>query len=371
MSEKSVRKIPFELYMNLIFLQVRVNDSKELWFNLDTGLETSILDSEQAKALGLTLVDKSNVTVPGGTIELAFANEVSLNLAGIELSNQRVQTLPLTIFAPVLGRMIHGILGHDLFNRFVIEIDYVRQVINFYDPPRYQYSGKGEILPIKIENDEPFLQAKIIPPGRSPIEAKLKIDTGSADALGLNGSFVQTAQLVNPTQKVLAQPGVALGGITENYVTRVGDLQIGDLFIKNPVIGYSKDLTRSGDAGTIGGEIFRRFKVIFDYSRNQMILEKNKHFDESYHYDGSGLFLVAEGTNFEFVKVLRIAENTPATTAGLREGDIILQIDDEPTKKFSLERIRQILRQNGRICRLSYERNGKTSETKIKLRELV
>jgi PDZ domain-containing protein/aspartyl protease len=371
MSEQSVRNIPFELYMNLVFLQVYVNNSKRLSFNVDTGLETSILDSGQAEAMGLKLVDKSNVNVPGGTIELAFANDVSLKLSGIELSNQRMQTLPLTIFAPVLGRPIHGILGHDLFKRFVVEIDYARQVIHLYEPNDYQYSGSGEIIPVTIENDEPFMQAKILQPERAPIEAKLKIDTGSTDVLGLNGSFVQNVQLVNSTQRVLPQPGVALGGITENYVTRLGGLQIGALFIKNPVAGYSKDLTRGGDAGTIGGGIFRRFKVIFDYSRGQMILEKNKYFDEPYTYDASGLFLVAEGASFESLKILRITENTPATIAGLREGDIILQIDGQPTGTFSLEQVRQMFEQEGRSYSLTIERNGKTSETTLELRKLI
>jgi len=64
-SGPTARNIPFELYMNLIFSQVRVNGSKTLWFNLDTGLQTSILDSSQAESLGLKLEDKSNVSVPG------------------------------------------------------------------------------------------------------------------------------------------------------------------------------------------------------------------------------------------------------------------------------------------------------------------
>src|SRR5713226_10404712 len=54
-SGRSARNIPFELFMNLIFLRVRVNDSKTLWFNLDTGLETTIFDSKQAEALGVKL----------------------------------------------------------------------------------------------------------------------------------------------------------------------------------------------------------------------------------------------------------------------------------------------------------------------------
>jgi hypothetical protein len=357
--------------MNLIFLQVRVNDSKTLWFNLDTGLQTTIFDSKQAEVLGLKLEDKSNVKVPGGTIELAFANGVSFSLPGVELSNQLVRTLPLAVFTPVLGRPIHGTIGHDLFNRFVVEIDYAARVINLYEPKDYQYSGRGEIVPVTIEEDEPFLQAKIIQRGRAPIEAKLKIDTGSVNELGLNGSFAQAVKLVSPTQKIVSQLGVGLGGFTENYIARVGDLQIGRLLIKNPVGGYSKDLTRGGDAGTIGGEFFRRFKVIFDYSRGRIILEKNRHFNEPYKYDASGLFLAAEGTNFETLKILRATENTPAFEAGLRDGDVITKIDGNSTSKFSLEQIRQMFTQKGRMFRLTFKRDGSVRQTKIKLRDLI
>ena len=99
---QSARNIPFELYMNLIFLQVRVNDSKTLWFNLDTGLQTTVFDSKQAEELGLKLEEKTEVKLPGGTAELAFASGVSFSLPGVELTNQRVRTLPLAVFTPVL-----------------------------------------------------------------------------------------------------------------------------------------------------------------------------------------------------------------------------------------------------------------------------
>ncbi len=97
-----------------------------------------------------------------------------------------------------------------------------------------------------------------------------------------------------------------------------------------------------------------------------MILEKNKHFNEP-----NRLFLASEGVNFDSVKVLRVTENAPAADAGLDEGDFILQIDGEPTKKFSLEQVRRMFTQKGRTYRLTIERNGKASETKIKLRDLI
>src|SRR5258706_5712519 len=45
--------IPFELAGNHIYVRARVNDSRSLWFLLDTGATASYLDTERALALGL------------------------------------------------------------------------------------------------------------------------------------------------------------------------------------------------------------------------------------------------------------------------------------------------------------------------------
>ncbi len=50
--------------MNPIFLRVHVNHAKTLWFNLDTGLETTILDSGQAEQLGLKLENRTPIKHP-------------------------------------------------------------------------------------------------------------------------------------------------------------------------------------------------------------------------------------------------------------------------------------------------------------------
>jgi hypothetical protein len=50
--------------------------------------------------------------------------------------------------------------------------------------------------------------------------------------------------------------------------------------------------------GLIGSEILRRFKVIFDYTRGRLMLERNDHFDEPIEYDMSGISLRAYGNDF-------------------------------------------------------------------------
>jgi len=66
-------------------------------------------------------------------------------------------------------------------------------------------------------------------------------------------------------------------------------LQVGrGLTEKAPEIGFSQDrkgaFASSVINGVIGGEFLRSFKVIFDYSHQQIILEPNEHLGETSAY---------------------------------------------------------------------------------------
>src|ERR1700694_918179 len=97
--------------------------------------------------------------------------------------------------------------------------------------------------------------------------------------------------------------------------------------------------------GVIGSEILRRFKVIFDYSRQRMILEPNRYFSESYEHDMAGMLLVTERTGF---RVRQVIENSPATAAGLHEGDFISAINGKPAFSLTLEQMRVMFIREGR-----------------------
>jgi membrane-associated protease RseP (regulator of RpoE activity) len=203
------------------------------------------------------------------------------------------------------------------------------------------------------------------------VKAKLKIDTGSADALGLNRFFVNAENLIGPADKKIPAPGVAVGGYTKNYITRLKSVKVGNITIENPVIGYSEDTTRVGDAGTIGGEFFRRFKVIFDYSHQRIYLEKNAAFSDPYEYDMSGIFPIAVGLDLKVKQIQSVSENSPASDAGLKPDDIITLINDKPASDYSIAEIRQMFKTDGKSFRLQIERNGKPVQVDLKLRRLI
>ena len=374
---ESARNIPFELNSNHIYLQVRVNDSEPLWFILDTGASVSVIAEERAEALGLELKGELEGRGAGEkSVDVAFIKGVSFQLPDVELRDQTVAAISLKALEPYEGRAIDGVLGYDFLSRFVVEIDYAHRLLHLYDPQSFRYDGPGEILSITLEEGVPHVHAQILLPDHDPIKGYFTVDIGSRGALSLTKPFTEANRLLDAVRKTIHAPfGAGVGGETKQLLGRVGGLRLGRFLLKGPVTGFSQDvkgaLASPDYAGLIGGEILRRFTVIFDYERKRMILEPNGHFDEAYEYDMSGLYRVAEGPEFKRFKLHRVLENSPAAEAGVQEGDVITALDGRPAEELTLEQIRQILKQEGREVILSLQRGKEELSVRLRLRRLI
>jgi hypothetical protein len=370
-SGTSALKIPFELFGNLVLLQVRVNDSDSLRFILDTGADTSVIDAQQAKALRLKPQGKMVGSGGGGTAEATFTKGVSINLQGVQLLDQTIYVLPLESLS-ALGRKIDGVLGNDVLKEFVVEIDYLAGTINLYEPQSYRYSGSGEFIPLTMDDGLLFLRASITPQGLAPIEAKFEIDSGSTGAILLNTPFVQSHNLLATVPKAIQTNIGGVGGTAKMLIGRVKSLRLGQFAIDHPITRFSQatqgDYASSKYDGLIGGEILRRFKVIFDYSRRQMILEPTAHFAEPYEIDMSGIVLVADGDK---LLIDDVDENSSAAEAGVLGGDILVAINGRPAAGFTLDQIRTMFMQDGKEYLLSLKRDGKVLQIKLKLKRII
>jgi hypothetical protein len=368
-SGQSARRIPFEFVGNHIYLRARVNNSAPLWFFLDSGATSSYFDVQQAKALGLE--------IQAGSVK------VSLNLPGVTLSNQTIPIRTLG-FSEYDGHAIEGMLGYNFISRFVMEIDYARKTISLYEPKSYRYSGSGDSIPlIMLEDDSggkvPLVRAIVAEHGRDAIEGKFIADTGVRVDLSYNIPFAEKNRMLQSTEKTIQ---VFFGGgamVKEGkwLLGRVQSLLLGRFEIDNPMAALPQDTNTKGVLaspefdGVIGAEILRRFKVIFDYSRERMILEPNKRFSESYEYDMSGMLLVVEGSDSKTIKVRRVIDNSPAMEIGVHEGDVILNINGKAAAKLTLEQVRQMFKREGLSYVLSIKRGEQQIQMKIKMRRLI
>ena len=373
---KESTRIPFADDFGLIFLELSLNDSQLLSFVLDTGFDTNIVNASLPKRLGIELKNRQIVAQPGGEIEMGEATDLTFKIGGVTLKNQTAMTAPLSSLAPIIGRPFDGILGHDFISQFVVEIDYEKKQISLYDPKTFRYVGSGESIPVTVVQREPFVTAEIAQPNRPSIQGKFKIDTGSMDAIGLNNNFFVSKKVLSENQKTIEIPGIATGGETAGMNFRISGFKIGNHELVNLVIGVTTDsagFENRADAGTLGGEILTRFKVILDYKRNRMILEKRKNvIGLPFESDMSGLRLVTSSNDFESFKISNVAADSPASEAGFQEDDIVLSINNKPIGSFKLSEIWEMFRQKeGQTFHIEIQRSGQKMKKTIKLRRLI
>ena len=373
-SGNNALKIPFELAGNLILLQARLNDSPPLWFIVDTGATDSVIDSQLAKQLRLKAVGRTVGTGSAGTATALIFKGTTLKLPNTEATNLTVYGLPIDFLSAPLGRKISGVIGNDILKQLVVEVDYASQAINFYEPESYQYSGAGVVIPITLEG-YPFVRARITLAAKRVIEGKFEIDSGSTGAITFNTPFVDRNRLLDFVSKSNQSRLGGVGGSAVAFSGRLKSISLGSFQLENLIARFSR-ARRGDDAsakydGLIGGEILRRFKVIFDYSRRQMILEPNVQFSEPYEADMSGLDLAAEGEDFSVVVVNEVEKNSPGAEAGIQGEDVITAIDGRLSKEFTMTQIRKMFMQAGKEYLISLKRGQRELQTKLKLRRLI
>jgi C-terminal processing protease CtpA/Prc len=145
--------------------------------------------------------------------------------------------------------------------------------------------------------------------------------------------------------------------------------------VRDPVVVLSTDargaLASADFDGIIGGDLLRRCHVIFDHPRQRILLEPNASFATPFEYDMSGTFLLAQGDDFKRFLVWRVLANSPATDAGLAQGDVITSVDGKPAAKLTLEEVRRALRAGEHEVELGVQRGDKAMTVRLKLRRMV
>ena len=171
---------------------------------------------------------------------------------------------------------MEGVLGAGFFRRFIVEIDSKGRTIKLHEPKEYQYAGSGEMLPLKIRNSTPVIEAAINIPGHASIRGQFEIDTGCDGGLCLGHDFVEANKLLETGGPIQGGGRSGVGGDARTKVGSVPELQLGRFVVKKPEVNFflQGSPVEHGHAGHIGMDVLRQFRVIFDYSRQRLILER-------------------------------------------------------------------------------------------------
>jgi aspartyl protease/PDZ domain-containing protein len=342
---------PIELAGGLVLAKVGVNGSAPLDFIVDTGAEVSVINASRVAQLGLTPVGKLAGGAGGGDVPVSYLMGVSFSLPGVTLADQIVTAIPLDALEPLFGRRIDGVLGYDFLSRFVVELDYLGRTITVRDPARFRYRGKGTAVPITLEGSIPNVRATVAQAGRPPLPARFVIDTGCTCEVSFNSPFTAANRLLEAVPKVIHPPaGMArgAGGELREVYGRIEALILASAVVKRPVAQFSQDtagaMADPESAGLLGGKLWRRFLVTFDYQHKTMWLEPNARFAADDEAIGTGVGWATSGDRLQEITVMAVMDGSPGAEAGVRAGDRLVSLDGTPAAKLTLDQVDRQLR---------------------------
>jgi hypothetical protein len=377
-------RITFELQANLIIVPVKINNSDTLRFILDTGVSSIILtDPKIAKKLDLKSIRAVKISGAGEGLELIAGVSIGNNIRMGEMIGYRQNIIALENdvleLSEFVGMPIHGIIGYDIFNRFVVTIDFGTHEIVLQNPENYTYRpSKGDRFPITIEDSKPYLDAIQVIDNEKIIPLKVIVDTGAGHALSIDATRV--AQVAMPEKTVKAQLGRGLSGIISGSLGRIPKIRLGKFELKDIVTSFPDSASVISKAsplierqGNIGCELLRRFKVTFNYRDQYLVLKPiNRRMKEPFEHNMTGLEIIAKGENFQDFTIERIIDDSPAAKAGLREGDNLMFIDNKYHNQLTISEIYKIFQKGeGKHITFIVNRGGEMVYANLILKRII
>lgn len=384
---RTARKVdlPFSYVNRFIVIDVLFNGSLPLKFILDTGAENTILTQKEiAQALNLRFQRKIAVYGADMSQELTayLVSGVRMDLgAQLVLPNRSMLVLEEDYFrfAEIAGVSIHGIIGADILRRFVIQVNYQRQVVTFYDPNYFQAprEHRSESPPVIFHRHKPYLQLDTrISPSDSTRSFRFLIDTGASLSLLLHTTADSSLSL--PPGVLPANIGIGLGGYLQGAVGRINSLQIAGHSLTQ-VIAYFQERSDSLDTditfdrdGLLGNQLLERFVLTIDYPRERLYLSPGRRIDQRFRFDRSGMSLLASGRDLRTFVVMNVIPGSPADLAGLKSGDVIKSFNGWGSTWLELGTVvSKLMGKPDRQIRLKVWRDQQLLSFSFKLRELI
>jgi hypothetical protein len=369
--------IPIELNGSHIFVPVTINGKAKKWFILDSGAEMGVINKPVAEELEIPMSGALEGRGAGEqSVSVSLASNLTLDIPGVTVSNQTLVVISFEGLEEKMGRPMDGILGSEIFHRFVVQIDYEHKLMHLYDPATFAYEGNEQPTSIILESNLPMIDVTFQIAGCKMVKGKFLMDTGAGSALDISSPTVEAQGLMRCVSRTYdGSSSYGVGGASKQLVARLDSLGIGGYVVPKLIGALVQDKTGAGGTrdrdGLIGGELFKHFTMTIDYTNRRVWFKPNGNFGEIPQHDMSGLKLTALGEQFEKITVDIVLPGSVAEKAGMKPGDEIISVAGKSVDGMNLEEIKAFLRVANPALTIEYLRGKKTKSVTVALKPLI
>lgn len=268
--------IRFELFEDLIVIPAQINDTLSVRLILDTGTRSMLLYGKRfARLQNLSANRKVKISGWGSPQEInasfSFPNSIRIgSVMGEGLGIAVVTTKNLF----ENKRKIDGIIGYELFAKFVVEINYKTRFIHLYENMPSGHTQGFSSVPLEINKAMPQVKSTVVLNDKTKVELSLLVDTGSS--LGLTLFSKEKFEVYSSGEE---RPiGIGLNGVVKGFDLYNKHFLLGDLLVKF-IPSYVVNVEEHPDdkfsfCGSVGADFLKKHVVIFDYPSSRMFLRK-------------------------------------------------------------------------------------------------
>ena len=310
-----------------------------------------------------------------------------------------------------MGITVHGLLGTDFFQNALIELDYLNQkIIVVKNRSSIDYKlKKMSKIPMIFKDGRPYIFGDVFN-GLNNYESELLIDIGSGDALWL---FDMNPDFKLNNASFEDYLGIGMNGEIYGTRSKMKRLSIAGFVLEDITVSLPSDQisiyneSNEVNGGSIGGEVLRRFEVIFDYQSSSLYLKPNENLANGFFYNMAGIEINA-GEKELFVNIVNtsttgrvynrevegvntissvdrysynmmpklyvgyVRPDSPAQIAGIMVGDEIVGVNYKKKGRFSLNDVAsRFYKKPYSKVRLKVKRDDKILRFTIKLIPLI
>ncbi|MEO8113716.1 MAG: aspartyl protease family protein [Phenylobacterium sp.] len=305
------RQILFPMWVN--------GHPAEAW--LDTGASATVLDAAFARSIGLQLGEPVRAQGVAGRVSGVRLAVAGLQVGALSMPGRRVGVMDLSAVSRVVQRPVEVILGRDVFDNAVVDIDFQARRIALF--PRQTFRPPADLAPLPLTHSGGLRTFPIIL-GGSAVAAVL--DLGNGGAILADGDVAAAEALLAgrpvSTVQTVGADGPRLGTIATVDAVRVGGVRFD---------GVPITLTRglsSQDPTNVGLAILSRFHMTIDFAGDRLWLRPYPGAAEApFRKNRAGLSMTPAGDR---LRITHVAVGSPAQAGGWQVGEAVIAIDGHP-----------------------------------------
>lgn len=274
-AQKPPTILPFSLENNSVYIYCKVNKTDSIKFLFDTGADGSVINITAKKKVSLTIDGQSENKGSNGVNTVDYSSHNTVQFGSIQKNDVQFTLIPYG------SANFDGVFGTDLMKGKIIEIDYHKNEIRFYEENDLSIDLTGyEKMKLHMVDNYPAVESSIVINDKE-YSVLFGLDSGADDALTIASPFAKNNAL-SKTMKTIGKATArgSDGSVYEMPVVLCPAVKFAHKYL------YNLPITLSGStegidatekmAGFFGNQFLKRFNTIIDFKNGFIYFKLNK-----------------------------------------------------------------------------------------------